>query len=142
MQGYKFIVGEWDLRCFDTYVATLPAQANRLTKELVEAYIALRPGEKPSNQAHRISTMRCFGKYLVRCGVDAYVLPYGVLSIAKYGFIPHIFNEEEIVRFMSAADSLRETMNSPFRHIVIPMMFRVTTDSNQQTYNNKSRISI
>jgi integrase len=125
MQGYKFITGEWNLRCFDAYVTALRAQEERLTKELVEAYIALRPGEKPSNQSHRISAMRCFGKYLVRCGVDAYVLPYGVLSIKKYGFIPHIFNEEEIIRFMNAADSLPETMNSPLRHIVIPMMFRM-----------------
>lgn len=31
MQGYKFIVGEWNLRCFDAYVATWPAQANRFT---------------------------------------------------------------------------------------------------------------
>jgi len=125
MQGYKFITGEWNLRCFDAYLATLPTITSNLTKELIETYIAHRPGEKPTSQSHRISTVRCFGKYLVCNGIDAYVLPYGTLNIKKYSFVPYIFNAEDIARFINAADSLPQRANSPFRHIVIPMMFRL-----------------
>ena len=125
MQGYKFIAGEDNIRRFDAYIAALPNITDRLTKELVEAYIAHRPGEKPTTQSHRISAVRCFGKYLARNGIDAYVLPHGVLSVIKYGFVPHIFNTEEITRFINAAESLPYRTNSPLRHIVIPMMFRL-----------------
>jgi len=48
MQGYKFIAGEDNIRRFDAYIAALPNITDRLTKELVEAYIAHRPGEKPT----------------------------------------------------------------------------------------------
>jgi integrase len=96
-----------------------------LTKELVEAYIGRRPGEKRATQSHRISAVRCFGKYLVRCGMDAYVLPYAMLSVTKYGFVPRVFSTEEVTRLMIAADSLPRCANSPRRHIVIPMMLRL-----------------
>lgn len=125
MRGYKSASGEEDIRQFDVYAAASPIATGGLTKELVEAYIAHRPGEKPSTQCHRVSTVRCFGKYLVRCGIDAYVLPNGVLTISKYGFVPHVLSTEEVARLMGAADSLPYRANSPQRHIVIPMMLRL-----------------
>lgn len=125
MRGYKSASGEVDIRQFDAYVAALPVTTDRLTKELVEAYITRRPGEKPSTQNHRVSTVRCFGKYLVRCGIDAYVLTNGVLSVSKYGFIPYVLSTEEVARLISAADLLPYRACSPSRHIVLPMMFRL-----------------
>jgi integrase/recombinase XerD len=125
MRGYKSAGSEEDIRQFDVYVAASPAKTGRLTKELVETYITRRPGEKPSTQCHRVSTVRCFGKYLVRCGIDAYVLPNGVLSVSKYGFVPYVFSTEEVARLMSAADLLPYRACSPQRHIVMPMMFRL-----------------
>jgi integrase len=125
MRGYKFDTGEYEARQLDAFAADSSITSGALTKDLVEAYIALRPGEKQSTQSHRISTVRCFGKYLIRCGFDAYVLPYGVHSVAKYGFVPHIFSAEDAARFMSAADSLPHLANAPKRHIVMPMMFRL-----------------
>jgi len=125
MCGYKFETGEYNVRQFDAFATTSQIASGTLTKELVEAYIAIRPGEKPSTQSHRISTMRCFSKYLARCGYDAYVLPYGMLSVAKYGFVPHIFSSNEVSRLISAADSLPRRSNSRQRHVVIPMMFRL-----------------
>jgi integrase/recombinase XerD len=125
MRGYKSAVGEDEIRQFDVYAATSPIATNRLTKELVEAYIAHRPGEKEATQSHRVSAVRCFGKYLIRCGIDAYVLPQGVLAVAKYGFVPHVFSTDEVARLMSAADSLPQYPSSPRRHLVIPMMFRL-----------------
>jgi len=122
MRGYK---SEEDIRQFDTYAAASPITTGRLTKELVEAYIARRPGEKPSTQCHRVSTMRCFGKYLARCGMDAYVLPNGVLTVSKYGFLPYVFSTDEVARLMGAADLLPYRASSPQRHIVIPMMLRL-----------------
>jgi integrase len=123
--GYKYDSGEYNAQQLDKFAASFPNSTNRLTKELVEAYIASRPGEKQMTQSHRISTVRCFGKYLVRCGIEAYVQPYGTLAIAKYGFVPRVFSEEEAAQLLSAADSLPRRANSPFRHIVIPMMFRM-----------------
>jgi len=125
MRGYKFDAGEYNIRQFDAYVAASPTATSQLTKALVENYIARRPGEKATTQSHRISTVRGFGKYLVRCGIDAYIQPYGTLSVAKYGFVPHIFSSEEVSRLLSAADALPYCANSPLRNIVIPIVFRV-----------------
>jgi integrase len=125
MRGYTSPTGVEDIRQFDVYAGTSPIATDQLTKELVESYIASRPGEKPATQAHRISTVRCFGIYLTRCGADAYVLPYGVHNVAKYGFVPHVLSTEEIVRLISAADSWPRRSNSPRRHIVLPMLLRL-----------------
>ena len=125
MRGYKYESGEYAAHRFDVFVAASQVEPSTLTKELVESYIALRPGEKPSTQSHRISLMRCFGKYLVRCSFDAYVLPYGMSSVVKYGFVPHVFSSNDVARVISAADSLPYHANSPKRHIVIPMMLRL-----------------
>lgn len=125
MRGYKSAGGEEDIRQFDVYAAASPITTDRLTKKLVEAYITRRPGEKPSTQCHRVSTVRCFGKYLVRRGMDAYVLPNGVLTVAKYGFVPYVLSTEEVARLMGAADLLPYRACSPQRHIVIPMILRL-----------------
>lgn len=125
MRGYKSASSEEDIRQFDVYVAASPITTDRLTKELVEAYIAHRPGEKPSTQCHRVSTVRCFGKYLVRCGTDAYVLPEGILTTGKYSFVPHVLSTEEVANLMGAAALLPYRARSPQRHIVIPMMLRL-----------------
>lgn len=125
MRGYRSVSCEADLRQFDAYAAASPITTDRLTKELVEAYIAHRPGEKPQTQHHRISAVRCFGKYLVRCGMDAYVLPNGVFTVGKYLFLPYVFSTEEVARLMNMADLLPYRACSPQRHIVIPMMLRL-----------------
>lgn len=125
MCGYKSASGEEDIRQFDVYAGASSITTDSLTKELVEAYIARRPGEKPATQSHRISTVRCFGKHLARRGIDAYVLPNGVLAVTKYSSVPHIFSAEEITSLMNAAHSLPYRANYPRRHIVIPMMLRL-----------------
>lgn len=124
MRGYK-AKSENYIRQFDIYATASPIAAAQLTKELVESFIARRPGEKPATQHHRVSTIRCFAKYLVRRGIDAYVLPYGILAVEKYSFVPYVFRKEEVVRLMAAADSLPYRATSPRRHIVIPMMLRL-----------------
>ena len=125
MCGYKSPTITEDIRQFDVFVTKSPVATNQLTKELSLSYITHRPGEKKSTQAHRVSTLRCLGKYLVRCGIDAYVLPNGTLSIARYDFVPCVFSTDEIARFMRAVDSLPHRANSPNRHIIMPMMFRL-----------------
>ena len=124
-RGYRSVSCEVDLQQFDAFAAASPSTTDRLTKELVEAYIAHRPGEKPLTHSHRVSAVRCFGKYLVRCGMDAYVLPNGVFTVDKYLFLPYVFSTEEVARLMSTADLLPYRACSPQRHIVIPMMLRL-----------------
>ena len=125
MLGYKFTGNIENIRQLDVYIAALPTIEHCFNKELVEAYITRRPGENPSTQSNRVSTVRCFGKYLVRKGIEAYVLPNGVLPVAKYRFIPHIFNKEEVDKLLYAAESLPQRANSCHRHIVFPMMFKL-----------------
>ncbi len=134
MRGYRSVSCEVDLRQFDVYAAASSIATNGLTKELVEAYISHRPGEKPLTQNHRVSTVRCFCKYLARCGTDAYVLPNGIFTVGKYIFLPYVFSAEVVARLMNTADLLPYRACSPQRHIVIPMMLRIIYGCGLHTY--------
>lgn len=125
LQGYQFIAGEKNVRQFDSFVVASGQKPSALTRDIVESYIASRPGEKRITQTHRASHVRCLGKYLVRMGIEAYVLPEGMLAVKKYEFQPYVFSEGEIKHLMSALDSMRYCAVSPQRHIVIPMVIRM-----------------
>jgi integrase/recombinase XerD len=107
MRGYNSAGGKQYIRQFDAYAVASSIATDQLTKELVESFIARRPGEKPETQRHRVSTARCFGRYLVRCGIDAYVLPNGVLSVGKYTFVPHVLSMQEVSNLMAASACCR-----------------------------------
>lgn len=125
MQGYHFISSEHILHQFDSYVTKIGWSPCYLSRELVEDYIAPRPGEKRATQGGRVSMMRCFGKYLVDSGVDAYVLPADVLPIQKYGFEPYIFSVREVGSLLAASESLGYCSRSPRRHLVMPMLLKL-----------------
>lgn len=49
--------------------------ADELSRELVEAWIARRPGETETTRFHRMGCVRGLGEHVARMGLGAYVLP-------------------------------------------------------------------
>lgn len=125
MQGYKFVTSEQNLFQLDAYIHKIGWDSLCLRKELVEEYVAPLPGEKRATQAHRVSAIRCFAKYLADTGRDAYIIPAGTCPVSKYIFDPYIFSEREIARLVEAFDSLGYCASSPQRHLVMPMLIKV-----------------
>lgn len=125
-EGCKFAAGAADMAQFDRFVAEVGWESDELGRELVEAYAMPRPGEKPKTRECRASAVRCFGKYLAIRGEDAYVLPPSRASFGKYYFAPRLLTEEQVADLFAAADSMAFDPQTPLRHVVVPMLLRLT----------------
>ena len=70
-----------------------------------------------------IAPVRELARWLGRRGVEAYVLPAGVLhKPARY--IPHIYSDRELAALFEQTDRCRYCPEVPFRHLVMPVLFR------------------
>lgn len=80
--------------------------ADGLSRELVEAWAARRPGETETTRFHRMGCVRGLGGHVARMGLGAYVLPgrQGHADRESYG--PYIFTDAELGALFAAADKL------------------------------------
>ena len=82
-----------------------------------------QPYEAETNRLHRISRMRVLGCYMQRCGYPAWAYPRTTQTSSQY--VPHIFPRSELAAFFRAIDACPPENNSPFRHLVLPLLFRL-----------------
>jgi integrase len=62
---------------------------------------------------------------MLRIGYEAYVLPDKMVSVARHTYVPYIFSEKELKSLFSAVDNVSFTSLSPYRHLVLPLIFRI-----------------
>jgi integrase/recombinase XerD len=78
---------------------------------------------KPATVNSLIAPVRELAGWLHRRGVDAYVLPAGALpKPARY--VPHMYSDQELAALLAATDRWRYCSEVPFRHLVMPVLFR------------------
>lgn len=96
-------------------------------KELCMAWAEPRLGEGAAARANRISVIREFSKYLAMGGEEAYLIPASERPrVRRKGRAPfHIFSDDELAAFFSAADSLKPNPQHPLRHLAVPVYFRL-----------------
>lgn len=124
--GYRYGPESIYLEKFDSFLTQEGYDHNDLPKELVERWIAKREQECSKTHSHRVTIIRQFANYLLRRGMPAYVPPPGCARIVQGAFIPYIFTAEEIRRFLTEVDNLqRSPWSAPYRHIVMPELFRL-----------------
>ena len=124
-QGCKFVTGRNVMLLLDSYAVDAGWDSEDLGRELVEGFVAPRPGEAPRTRELRASTVRCFGAWLTTMGRCAYVLPRGIVpGSGKYASRPRLLTKEEVGRLLLAAESMGFRPTSPQRHIVMPMLLR------------------
>jgi integrase/recombinase XerD len=123
--GYKYHKEARTLRRFDEFCISVNHDKKSLTKELVLEWCQKQEHEKISNQNTRISLLRCLAVYMVRLGFKAYIYPVGINKVIEYGYKPYIFSENEIAKLLIEADRLKPDPASPYRHIVLPLLFRI-----------------
>lgn len=123
--GYKYVSEERVLARFEVFCASAFPGLETVTRASVEAWIAAarRRAVKPATLQSLAAPVRELARWLARRGVDAYVLPTGVLEKpARY--VPHVYSDRELAALFAATDRCHYCPEVPFRHLVMPVLFR------------------
>lgn len=122
--GYQYDADAAHLKRFDQFTLEKYTHANFLTKEIVLDWCSKKTYEAQANQCSRASILRQFGKYLDSIGIKAYVLPKGYYPTEKQ-YMPYIYTADELTRFFAETDKCRYCYESPYRHLIMPLFFRM-----------------
>jgi integrase len=123
--GYKYACEERVLARFEAFCRGEFPGLGTVTQASVQAWVtsARRRGVKPATLQGLVAPVRELARWLGRRGVDAYVLPAGVLARpARY--IPHIYTDRELAALFTQTDRCRYCAEVPVRHLIMPVLFR------------------
>ncbi|MBW1677744.1 MAG: tyrosine-type recombinase/integrase [Deltaproteobacteria bacterium] len=123
--GYRFHIQEKVLLRLDRFLIELGHGEPSLPKTVVEKWTRKNPNESPRSLTERIYIIRQLGEFLVRHGMDAYLPDPKLAPLSKNNFSPYIFSREQIKLFLQTADNIRPHSRYPFRHIVMPLIFKL-----------------
>jgi integrase len=122
--GYKYLSEAGHLKRFDTFTLEKYSTAEFLTKEIVMNWCIKKSYEKQENLCARASVIRQFSIYLDNIEIDAYVLPKNYFKSGE-PYVPHIYSYDELKRFFSETDKCHYSPESPYRHLFMPIFFRM-----------------
>src|SRR5438128_350848 len=120
--GNKYEAEVGVLSRVDRYLVRNYPAITGLPKESVTGWCAKQPHEKPANQCSRASVIRQFAKYLDSTGHRAYILPDNYYP-SGFQYVPHIYTQDELVRFFAETDTCHFCSECPWRHVVLPVFF-------------------
>jgi integrase len=123
--GYKYAAEARVLARFAAFCDTEFPGLQAPTRAAVEAWVAAagRRGVTPATLRTLVAPVRQLARWLGRRGVNAYVLPAGVLPRpARY--VPHIFTDAELAALFAQTDRCHYNSQVPVRHLVMPVLFR------------------
>lgn len=104
--GFNLEKADAVMRRIQTLHSELGCAPDELSKQLVEAWIAKRPGEAERTRVHRISQIRGLADHMTRMGYRAYVIPGKQGRIERDSYSPYIFTDDELASLFKAADKL------------------------------------
>lgn len=123
--GYKYATEARVLTRFDAFCRGEFPGLGAVNRVSVQAWVssARRRGVKPATLQALAGPVRELARWQGRRGVEAYVLPAGVLARpARY--VPHIYTDQELAALFGQTDRCRYCSEVPFRHLVMPVLFR------------------
>jgi len=123
-QGYKYQSEEKVLRRFCEFSENYSLEKPMLTRELVNAWTAVRDGEAAKSRMHRITCINQFGLYLKRLGYEVCVT-HPLKTWKPDSFTPYIFSHDEIEKLFQASDNVRITPQSCDMHKILPVLMRL-----------------
>ena len=122
--GYKYNSEAALLRRFDAFCLERHPNETVLNREVMMAWAVKRIGEKPSTLQGRLTPVRELSKYIVRLGLEAHIMPKGLMPrVPRY--IPHIYTNEELIKIFEQTDKCHYCSEVPYRHHVMPVFFRL-----------------
>lgn len=122
--GFPYEESQKRLKAFDRFCMEHYPQERQLTREMAMHWAEQRPDEHVNTLIRRITLIRQFAKYLNSIGIEAYVVPSGIPA-KGIRYVPHIYTKQELKAFFHALDQCEYNKNSPARHLVVPVIFRV-----------------
>lgn len=98
-----------------------------LPEKLVKDWGKQRESEKAKTHSSRMGILRMFAVYLTNLGYAVYIPEVPVFKNKWSTFTPHIYSDEELVCFFSAADTIniRSDSNIFGRKRYLPTLFRL-----------------
>ena len=112
------------MKNLDRFCATYFPDATILSKEMVLAWMEKHDSPRGRGQGVNGSVIRKFAIFMNGMGGTAYVLPEKMYGCSTR-FVPYIFTDNELQRLFSAIDSIRPSAAQPYKHEVLPVMFRL-----------------
>jgi integrase/recombinase XerD len=122
--GFPYETSGLKLMAFDQFCKKIYSQEANLTREIAMHWVERLPGEHVNTLLRRITPIRQFAKFLNSVGIEAYIIPSGIPA-KTIRYTPHIYTREELQAFFHALDQCVYNRNSPVRHLVIPVIFRL-----------------
>ena len=113
------------LNHFDQFLCQTTLREMALPEDLVLIWLEKFPKEQASTHQRRIGLVRQLASMMVRLGYPAYIVPVQFGTPRDYTFSSYIFTREEIGKLIHAADQIKSTARTPWRHLVIPEVFRL-----------------
>ena len=123
--GYKYHAEAQLLARFEAFSRSEFPGVGTLTEESVWAWIAAakQRAAKPATLQGMAAPIRELARWHRRRGVDAYLLPAGMLP-KPTRYVPHIYSDWELAALFAATDRCHPCPEVPFRHLVMPVLFR------------------
>jgi integrase len=122
--GYKYGSEPAILKRFDRFCRERHPDETVLNQKVIMDWATKRPGEHPATLQHRLTPVRELARYIIRQGLEAHIMPKGLLPrVPRY--TPHIYSNDELKRIFAQTDKCRYRSEIPFRHLVMPVFFRL-----------------
>lgn len=122
--GYPYIDNERILKTFDRFCMESFPDETELTKEIGMKWAQIKPTEHANGFRNRLMPVRELAKYMHSIGLNAFLIPVDLARKTPRPAI-HVFTSEELGAFFAAADSLPYKPNTPARHLIVPVFFRI-----------------
>ena len=122
--GYKYASEVGILRRFDAFCVKKYPSESVLSRDIVLDWATKRPEEKAATLQNRITPVKELAKYMVRLGLEAFILPKGMMRrVPRY--VPYIYSNQELKKIFEQTDQCKYNSQVPYRHHVMSLFFRL-----------------
>ena len=123
--GYAYHEQARILRDLDKLLVQKGLATHELPGSMAREWLAKKPHESAGTQQLRMSLLRQFSRFLLRLGYSAYVPDSTLAARNRSTFVPRMLTDEELRKFFREVDALEPTARSPWRHLMMPEVFRL-----------------
>lgn len=122
--GFPYNSSARILRVFDEMIMDKFPDSRYFTKEIVDAWISLKPNEHPNGLLRRMTPIRGLSQYMYKTGIGDYIIP-GHIPDHQIKYEAHIYTKDELISFFREADNIPYSSFSPYKCYIIPVIFRL-----------------
>ncbi len=123
--GFPYTDGERIISHFDKFCEKYYPREVTITKEMGLHWATKRDTEGKKGLSIRVGVVRELAKFMLREGMEAFLIPCDLGRAPETQYQPHIFTDSELRRIFEASDHLAPSKQNPTCHLVAPILFRL-----------------